>query len=104
LICVDDATEHEVTCVLTESGHYVLRPNQSAGGSGAVASKTLVCQTDFTDHVLRLRFIDGYYNVEIVQSPGGSGAVNSILMTASDLTEQTLICILEEGYYTWTFS
>lgn len=104
LICVDDATEHEVTCVLTESGHYVLRPNQSAGGSGAVASKTLVCQTDFTDHLLRLRFIDGYYNVEIVQSPGGSGAVNSILMTASDLTEQTLICILEEGYYTWTFS
>jgi len=104
LICVDDLTEHEITCVLTESGYYNLKPNQAPGGSGAVTGKTLSCQTDGTDHILQLRLIDGYYTVEMEQTAGGSGAVNSILMTADDLTEQSLICILEDAYYTWTFS
>lgn len=105
LICVDDTTEHEITCVLTESGHYVLRPNQAPGGSGAVASKTLTCEPpDSTDHELELRLVDGYYNVEVVQPPGGTGAVDSITMTASDLTTQILRLVLQDGYYTWTFS
>ena len=103
LICVDDATEHEVTCVLTESGHYTLRPNQAPSGSGAVSGKTLT-HPDSTDHEITCVLRDGYYNLLMNQSPGGTGAVSSILMTASDLTEQTLTCVLEDGYYTWTFS
>lgn len=105
LICVEDLSEHEVTCVLTESGHYVLRPNQAPGGSSAVSGKTLTCEPpDSTDHVLRLRLQDGWYTIEMVQSPGGTGAVDSISMIANDLTTQILRCVLEDGYYTWTFS
>jgi hypothetical protein len=104
LICIEDASEHEITCVLVD-GYYTLRVNQSPGGSAAVSGKTLTCVDDASDHVLRLRLVDGYYTLEMVQSPGGSGAVDGILMTcATDATEQTLTCILADGFYTWTFS
>lgn len=104
LICIDDATEHEVQCVFAE-GQYNLEVIQSPGGSAAVSGKTLTCVDDATDHVMRLRLDEGFYALEIVQSAGGSGAVSAIAMLCvTDATEQSLTCVLADGYYSWTFS
>lgn len=100
LICLEDATEHLVRIVL-DGDDYILRPDQSPGGSDAVAGKTLTCGTDGTSHVLRLRLDQGYYTLELVQAPGGTGAVTSITMIASDSTERTVTCVLDQGYYQW---
>lgn len=100
LICVDDATEHEITCVLRD-GYYDLSPNQAASaGPGAETGKTFTAD-DATNHVLRLRLFDGYYQLEFVQSAGGSSPITSLLMTADDATTREVVCVLREGYYTW---
>lgn len=101
LICFDDLTEHEITCVL-DQGEYTLLVNQAPSGSGTVTGKTFTCSSDATDHVLRLRLDQGFYTLEVVQSPGGSGAVASIVMTcAADSTDHSLTIVLDQGYYTW---
>lgn len=89
------AQEIEIGCGLALIGDNII----SASGACGVASFTLECVTDFTDHEVTCVFEDGAFNLRPNQAVSGTGAVTGIDFLASDSTNHLLELVLEDGVY-----